>query len=138
MIIGKGPIAMQFLKPAKQPLDIVQCVGSQRMAGDLGNLPRRQTGEDRVGQRLALGFQPGDLIADVQVLFSAEMPQFLKHRFQLGNRLFKIQTVIRVHGGLTAHSFSGRRIARYSDSFSRRTNRGIALPLGKSLAISTK
>ena len=108
------------------------------MAGDLRDLPRRQTGEDGVGECLALGLQPSDLVVNIEILLGAEMPQLLEHRLQFGDGSFEVQTVVRVHGRPFEDQLcSGMRMARYSDSLSRRTSTGTALPLGSSLTKST-
>ncbi|MCY1429731.1 hypothetical protein D9M71_456610 [compost metagenome] len=96
-IIGEVAIAMQLFEIGEQVADVVQGIGTAGMAGELGNLPAGKITEDVLGQRLALLFQTGDFIVDVQSVVVADQTQLFDLGLQVGDRLFEIEE-IRVHG----------------------------------------
>ena len=89
-------IAVQFLPVGEQRRDVVEHIGARRMAGELGNLPRRQSGEDLLGQLALLDLQPRDLVGQIHLAAVADVAQFLDLLVQLADRLLEIQ-VIRIH-----------------------------------------
>ena len=64
-IVRVTAVAVQLFKLGEQGLDIVQRIGPLWMAGQLGYLPGAQVGEDLLGQRLAFGFESGDLFREI-------------------------------------------------------------------------
>jgi hypothetical protein len=61
------------------------------MTGELCDLPRREALEDADRELAALRLQPRDLIADVHFGVGADVPQLFDLRFELGDRLLKIE-----------------------------------------------
>ncbi len=64
-VIGIHAVAVQLLKIAEHAGDVVERVWPLRVARQLRDLPRRQTGKDGLGERAALGVQPCDLLLDM-------------------------------------------------------------------------
>ena len=71
--------------------DVVQSIGTLRMAGNLGNLCRRELGVDGFGQLVAFFLQAFDFIADVHGGFALDETQFFDFFGQFGNRLLEIK-----------------------------------------------
>ena len=84
-------VAMQLFEIGKQVLDIIQRIGTLRVARNLRNLPRRELGVNILGQRLALLLQSADLIRDIKCGIILHIAQLLDLALQLGDRLLEIQ-----------------------------------------------
>src|SRR6185369_4279337 len=82
---------MQLVEVAEDRLDIIQRVGTVWMAGELGDLPGRETGKDAGRELPALRLQPVDLILDVDLGLRGDVPQLFDFGFELGDGLFEIQ-----------------------------------------------
>ncbi len=95
-VVGKGAIARQRRELGNEAGDIGAGLGTRRMAGDLGLLPRRQLGIGGAKLAVSLLGQTGNLVGDVHALRLGHKPQFLDLAFQLGNGFFKVQKM--AHG----------------------------------------
>ena len=79
---------MEFVEHRAQVIDRVRAL---RMARQLGNLPRRQVGENRLGLRAALVLELADLFLDVHRVALTGVTQLLDLAFQFGDRLFEVE-----------------------------------------------
>ncbi len=95
-VVGKCAIAMQFFEVVDDTRDIVERVGSQRMACELRNLPRRQVGKDLLGQRAALALEALDLFLDVDFIVITDQAQLFDFCLEFGDRLLKFKK-IKIH-----------------------------------------
>ena len=91
VIVGIVAVAVQFLEIGTERGDVVQSIGTLRMAGNLGNLCRRELGIDGFGQLVAFFLQAFDFIADVHGGFALDETQFFDFFGQFGNRLLEIK-----------------------------------------------
>ena len=94
-IVAVHAIAVQFLPIAENHGDIVERVGTLRMARQFRDLPGRQVGENAGGQRPALRLQALDLLGDVDAGVGADELQLLDLGLEFRDRLFKFQKIHR-------------------------------------------
>jgi len=90
-VIGIHAIAVQLVKVAEDRADVVERVGTLRVTGELGDLPRGQVGEDRFGECAALGPQPRNLLLDVDLGVGGDVAELLDLGLKFGDRLLKIE-----------------------------------------------
>jgi hypothetical protein len=95
-VVGIGAIACQLLEFIADELQVVEGVGSLRVARELRDLPGRECLEDFRGAKFQLLAQLADLFFDVERAAMAGMAKLLDLRFQFGDGLFEIEEV-RVH-----------------------------------------
>ena len=81
-IVSKVTITVQFLEIREDVANVVQRIGTLRVARHLRDLPAAQVAEDALGQGLALLLQPGDLFGDVQRVIAADQTQFFDFGLQ--------------------------------------------------------
>jgi hypothetical protein len=98
-VVGEVPVAMQLDEIREDLVDVIQRVGTLRMAGDLGDLPGRQVAVDVLGQLLALLAQLVDLFRDVDRGLGLHVAQFLDLALEFGNRLLEIEKGLLGQGG---------------------------------------
>ena len=91
LIVRKMPIPMQFHEIREDFIHVVHRVRPLGVAGDLGDLPRRELAVNVFRQLQAFLRELIDLFADVHRALAADVAQFVNLRLQLGNRLLKIQ-----------------------------------------------
>src|SRR5579859_3615121 len=82
---------MQLFPMGKQCLDVIEGVGTLRMAGDLRHLPRRELAVDVFGERLAALREPLDLFRDVDGRIVLHVAQFLDAGFELRDGLLELE-----------------------------------------------
>src|SRR6185312_5915982 len=91
LVIRKHAIAMQLTEVRTDGSDVIQRVGTTRMARELGDLPGSEARENAGRELPALRLQARDLLLDVHLGIGGDVPQLLDLRFELGNGLFEIQ-----------------------------------------------
>ena len=101
---AKARSPCSLLEIGEHVLDVVERVGALRVAGDQRALPRRELGVDVLGQRLALDFEPGDFLGDIDRGVVLDEAKFLDLRLQFRDRLLEIQK-----GCFHARSSGGRK-----------------------------
>jgi hypothetical protein len=112
-VVGIHAIAVQFLEIGENAADVIQRVGALRMARQLRDLPGRQVGEDRSGERAALGAQLGDLLLDVDLGVRGHMAKLFDLGLKFGDWLLKIEEA---DGHLARNSFHSSRGAKGTGS----------------------
>ena len=91
-ILGILPVAGNRCEVFNQRIDILQAVGSIRMAGNLRFLPRRQAGIDIRKRLIRLALQPADFFVNRNgIAFLGDGAQFLDLALKIGNRLFEVE-----------------------------------------------
>jgi hypothetical protein len=91
VVVGKGPVAVQFLEIGKDQAQVIKRVGPLRMTRHLADLPRRKPGIDLPGQDFALFLQASDFFGDVDGRIILRQAQRLDLPFEVGDRLFKVE-----------------------------------------------
>src|SRR3569833_2544334 len=84
----------EFSEVGEDALDVVQRIGALRMASELSDLPRGEVGENRFGERPALGLQPRNLIGDVDLVVMAAEAQLFDLGLELGDGLFEVEKTV--------------------------------------------
>ena len=90
-IVGVLPVAVQLAEIAEEAVDVVERVGTLRMARDHRDLPCRQLAVDFLGELLALLLQTRDLVRDVDGRILVHVAQLVDLGLQLGDRLLEIE-----------------------------------------------
>ena len=122
-VVGVRSIAVQLAKVGEQRVDVVERVGSLRMARDLRNLPSRQLAVDLFGKELALFRQPRDLVGNIDGRILVDVAELVDLLLKLGDRLLEVEK-----GLLHARSESpGRMVAQLALG----PRRGRALATGR-------
>jgi hypothetical protein len=96
-IVGVGAIAGELFELLAEVADVVQRVGTQRMARQLGHLPGRELAENLAGPHLQLVAQLADLFLDVESRAVTGVAELGDLGLQLGDRLFEVEEVL-IHG----------------------------------------
>ena len=91
-VVAKFAVAGERNEIPDQPGNIVQTMGSLRMPGDLGLLPRREFSIELLQRSRRFGFQPTDFFANGDcVARLAHGTQFFDFGLEFGHGLFKIE-----------------------------------------------
>ena len=90
-VIGIQPVAVQLLEIRTDDLQVIERVGPQRVARQLGDLPGGQAGDYAAGERIALFLETVDLVADIDLGVIADESQLVNLRLELGDWLLKIE-----------------------------------------------
>ena len=90
-IVRIHAVAVQFLELVEDRNRVIERVWALRVARELRDLPRRQVGENAVGERAALGPQSRDLLADVDLGVGRDEAQLVDLRLELGDGLLEFQ-----------------------------------------------
>ena len=85
------PVAVHFDKVGEDFADVVQRVRALGVAGDLGDLPRRQIAVNVFGQLLALFGQLLDFFRNIDRRLDLHVTQFFNLGFKFGNRLLEVE-----------------------------------------------
>ena len=105
-ILGKQPVAVQFLKTGKSLLDVIQRVRPARMARELHALPRSQVQKNLPARFLKFFLDELNFLleTDPQRMFLRMRPEIVQLVLQFGDRLFKIELMLHAWGILEAFS----------------------------------
>ena len=79
------------MKSAQHGVDVIERVGTVRVAGELRDLPGREVGEDAHGELAALRLQAADLVVQVDLGLGGHMAELFDFGLELGDRLFEVQ-----------------------------------------------
>ena len=90
-VVAEHAIAMQLGEIRADHLDVIQRVGSARMARDLRDLPGGERREDGGGELAAFLLQPRHFLGDVHLRIGGDMPELFDFCLELGDGLFEIQ-----------------------------------------------
>jgi hypothetical protein len=91
-VVPVGPIAGERRVVLEQAGDVVGEMRPLGLARDLGLLPGRQLGIGLAQQALGAGFEPADLLRQVElVAAAAQVAQLLDLAFQLADRFLEIE-----------------------------------------------
>ncbi len=93
-IVCVGAVTMQFFEIGKNAFDVVQGVGTHRMARHLCDLPGAEIAEYGLGERAALALQLADFFAEIDFAVIADIAQFFDLGLQFGDGLFEIQKMM--------------------------------------------
>jgi hypothetical protein len=93
LVIGIGPIAMQFFKVGKNAIDVVAGIRTLGMPGELRDLPWREIAENLFGQLPTFGLQPRELITDTHGAVVADIAKLFNLCLKLRNGTLKLKEI---------------------------------------------
>ena len=101
-VLGKQPVAVQFLKIGERPVEVIQRVGPLGMPRQLDALPGGEVRENLPPGFLQLLFDELDFLleADAERMLFRVFPQFVQLALQFDNRLFEIELMFHASGKL--------------------------------------
>ena len=91
VVVGEMAVAVQLLEIGAQRGNIVESVGTLRVARNLRNLRGREFAENGFGQIAAFFLQTGDFVGNIDRRIVLYQAQFFDFFCQFGNRLFKVE-----------------------------------------------
>src|SRR5262249_46041963 len=90
-VVGIHAIAVKLVELAADGADVVECIRTMGMAGELRDLPGSEARKNARGELPALRLEASDFLLDVDLGLRGDVLELLDFCFELGDRLFEIQ-----------------------------------------------